>query len=323
MPSPDGRIRIEFRRNSVESPVQVNLGIVDISEVPSSANDELTLAHAFDISISRTLSGAAVERFSTPVTISVSYTEADLEAAGGDPSRLTLARLDPLTGNWILQPTNVDPTGQVLSTESAELGLWGVMAKLTLPPSQPTSLAASDNTVPEPNLERGELSSLDGRAVVEFSRSFLDSLGNLSLNTVAVSQAPGAPSDAELTFAFELSAMERDGVAVGRFSEPVVIKVFYTVGDLGAVDGDPFRLALARFNPVTREWVLEPTEIDENARVLSAEVLEPGLWGVIATEPAGASSGTPFWIWIPVSGALAALAFLYIAAYRRWEASRS
>ena len=322
VPSPDGRVHIEFRRNSVESLVQVNLATVDVSQAPkASTNGELTLAHAFDISISRALSRMAIERFSTPVVISVSYTDADLELAGGDPSRLALARLDPLTNNWILQHTNVDPTAQVLSTESAEPGLWGVMATLKPTASESSSSPDGDAAVTALNTETGELRSLDGRTVVEFSRSVVDPLGRVSLNTVAVSQAPRAPSDAELTLAFELSAVERDGVALGRFSEPVAVKVFYTLEDLDAADGDPLRLALARFDPVAREWVLVPTEIDHNARLLSASVSEPGLWGVIATEPTKASLGTPLWVWIPIGGVLAALAFLYIAAYRRWEAS--
>jgi len=144
VPSPDGAVQIEFRSNSVAFPAQVYLGVVELSEAPSGASDgDNVPTYAFDISIAAQGTGLVdTSKFSTPVVLYVEYSQENLAAADGDPTRLSLARFDADTEDWVIVPTQVDTKGRVLRVETIDPGIWGVFVTAAPATSQLTDVSA-------------------------------------------------------------------------------------------------------------------------------------------------------------------------------------
>ena len=61
------------------------------------------------------------------VVITIHYTAADLEAAGGNPMGLVLSRWNDVTNNWEILPTVVDTTAETLTVITNQFSLWAVM----------------------------------------------------------------------------------------------------------------------------------------------------------------------------------------------------
>jgi hypothetical protein len=57
----------------------------------------------------------------------VKYTAADLDKAGGDASRLRLARWDEAQSRWSVLKTKVDKEAMTLTTNTNQLSIWAVM----------------------------------------------------------------------------------------------------------------------------------------------------------------------------------------------------
>ncbi len=60
-------------------------------------------------------------------TVTVKYTTADLDEAGGDASRLRLARWDEANNQWTVLKTKLDKEATTLSTTTNQLSIWAVM----------------------------------------------------------------------------------------------------------------------------------------------------------------------------------------------------
>ena len=72
------------------------------------------------------------------ITITVAYSQADVNDARGNASLLALSRYDEVTGEWVVLPTIVDTKAQTLTTTTNHLSKWMVMVK---PPSSSSSSA--------------------------------------------------------------------------------------------------------------------------------------------------------------------------------------
>ena len=57
----------------------------------------------------------------------VKYSSADLEAAGSDVSKLTLARYDESENKWTIVPTTVDKNALTLTATTNRFSTWAVM----------------------------------------------------------------------------------------------------------------------------------------------------------------------------------------------------
>ena len=68
-----------------------------------------------------------------PMVIKVRYDQNEFASQNSDPSNLSLARYDPERETWVTLPTEVDANEHVLSIETTQLGLWGVLAGTPLP----------------------------------------------------------------------------------------------------------------------------------------------------------------------------------------------
>ena len=57
----------------------------------------------------------------------VKYSSADLEAAGSDVSKLTLARYDESENKWTIVPTTLDTNALTLTATTNRFSIWAVM----------------------------------------------------------------------------------------------------------------------------------------------------------------------------------------------------
>ena len=62
-------------------------------------------------------------------TLIVRYSAADVEAAGGYPSLLTLSCYDEAAGEWLILPTELDTSARTLTAAAGQLSKWMVMAE--------------------------------------------------------------------------------------------------------------------------------------------------------------------------------------------------
>jgi internalin A len=74
-------------------------------------------------------SGNPVVTLSQPITITVKYSQEDVDAAGGDPNNLVLAYYDEAAGEWKTLDTMVNTSDKILSATTTHLSTWAVLAK--------------------------------------------------------------------------------------------------------------------------------------------------------------------------------------------------
>lgn len=119
--SSDGRIRVNFPSGAVFSDVAVTLKPITLNQLPTLPQGAKAGGTSFKID---GLSGL----LSKDATISVKYSDADLNAAGGDASKLVLARYDIPDNKWTLLPTTLNKDTTTLSAATNRFGTWAVLA---------------------------------------------------------------------------------------------------------------------------------------------------------------------------------------------------
>jgi len=118
--TPDGAIAISFPQGAVISPVEISLRNYPVEQIPSPPPDFELATTCFRVD---GLTGLLAKE----ATVTVKYTPADLERAGGDASRLRLARWDEAQSQWSVLKTKVDKEAMTLSTTTNQLSIWAVM----------------------------------------------------------------------------------------------------------------------------------------------------------------------------------------------------
>ena len=73
--------------------------------------------------------GNAIGTFSQPVTITVKYSDEDVAAAGGDPTKLALAYYDEAAAEWKMLDTTVNTADKTLSATTTHFSTWAILAK--------------------------------------------------------------------------------------------------------------------------------------------------------------------------------------------------
>jgi hypothetical protein len=117
--TPGGEIVITFPAGAVLSDAQVTVSPYrEALPEPPSGSEAGTTAISVD-----GLTGILAK----PATIVVKYKPADLQAAGGDASTLSLARWDRADVKWILLPTTVDAAAMTLTAATDRFGVMAVM----------------------------------------------------------------------------------------------------------------------------------------------------------------------------------------------------
>lgn len=145
---PEGSITISFPQGSVfgETTVTVKPYTGTLPDLPSGATPGTT-AFAID-----GLSGLLAK----DATIKVKYSNADLDSAHGDASKLVLGRYDRSEGRWTLLPTSVDNNARTLTAVTNRFSVWAVIATEKAPVSgQAATGSTTQSPGPEPLLVCG------------------------------------------------------------------------------------------------------------------------------------------------------------------------
>lgn len=118
--SSDGRITISFPAGAVINDITVTLKPFSLNNLPTLMTDAKAGGTCFQV---EGLSGI----LSKDATISVKYSDADLAVAGGDASKLVLARYDQSDSKWTQLETNVNKDTTTLSATTNRFSTWAVM----------------------------------------------------------------------------------------------------------------------------------------------------------------------------------------------------
>jgi hypothetical protein len=116
----DGRFIINFPAGAVLSDASVTIKPVSADNVQPAPKGATLGGTNFRLD---GLTGL----LSKDATIVVKYSSADVEAAGGDVSKLTLARYDESENMWTIVPTTVDKNAQTLTATTNRFSTWTVM----------------------------------------------------------------------------------------------------------------------------------------------------------------------------------------------------
>ena len=117
----DGTISIYFPQGSVTDDLQVSMSNYSIDQIPALPSGFVPASTCFRVD---GLSG----QLAKDATVSVKYSIADLNKAGGDVSKLKLARWDAGTSQWTILETGIDTSTNTLSANSNQMSIWAVVA---------------------------------------------------------------------------------------------------------------------------------------------------------------------------------------------------
>jgi hypothetical protein len=131
--SSDGRITISFPAGAVLSDVTVTLKPFSLDQLPGLPADSKAAGTCFEVD---GLTGL----LSKDATVNVKYSSSDLDTAGGDTSKLVLARYDQADGQWSKLQTSLSSDTTTLSATTNRFSTWAVLATST-PAAQGTTSA--------------------------------------------------------------------------------------------------------------------------------------------------------------------------------------
>jgi hypothetical protein len=113
-------ISISFPKGAVTGQVEVSLRSYPLEQIPAPPAGFNPATTCFRID---GLTGLLAKE----ATVTVKYTAADLDKAGGDASRLRLARWDEAGSQWSVLKMGVDKKALALTTSTNRLSIWAVM----------------------------------------------------------------------------------------------------------------------------------------------------------------------------------------------------
>jgi hypothetical protein len=116
----DKAISISFPKGAVTEQVDVSLRSYPVAQLPSPPANFAVATTCFRVD---GLTGLLAQ----DATVTVKYTAADLDKAGGDASKLTLARWDEATSQWSVLKTKADKSAMTLTAQTNRFSIWAVM----------------------------------------------------------------------------------------------------------------------------------------------------------------------------------------------------
>jgi hypothetical protein len=116
----DGRIIINFPQGAVLGEARVSLQSYPPEQLPSPPTGLTAATTCFRVD---GLNGLLTKE----AKMTVKYSSADLQKAGGDASKLQLARWDEVSNQWTVLKTSVDKPTMTLTASTNQFSLWAVM----------------------------------------------------------------------------------------------------------------------------------------------------------------------------------------------------
>ena len=141
----DGKVSVNLGSGAIAAAGTLRVMQYASSSAPSAPQSYAMAGNVFVVSVT-TADGKAVDRLPKPVTITASYSEADLAAAGGDPKRIVVA-YHSLPGWSVVTSRVVNASARTITFETDVLGLWALMVSPSAESSVP---AAGDNNLLTP-----------------------------------------------------------------------------------------------------------------------------------------------------------------------------
>jgi hypothetical protein len=130
-----------------------------------------------------------------------------------------------------------------------------------------------------------ELTSTDGRVVINFPAGAVFSDVNVTLKPFSNDKLPPAPQGAILG----ATSFRIDGLT-GLLFKDATVQVKYTSADIEAAGSDVSKLVLARYDDSENKWTILPTTLDKSALTLSATTNRFSIWVVMAAQSGAAST---------------------------------
>jgi hypothetical protein len=135
----DGRVSIDFPQGAVLDTISVTLKAVLPTNLPSPGSEAKVGSIFFSVE-------GITGLLSKDATLSVKYSLDDLALAGGNPSKLVLARWDKVNSKWTYVSTAVDPTVGTLKATTNRLSIWAIMVTEGAVPIETDAQVATTKT---------------------------------------------------------------------------------------------------------------------------------------------------------------------------------
>jgi hypothetical protein len=116
----DGRISIAFPKGAVISQAGISIDSYPPEQLREPPQGYTLASTCFRVD---GLTGLLAKE----AVVTVKYSEADLDKAGGDASRLALARWDESAGQWTPLKTSLDENAMTLSASTNQFSIWAVL----------------------------------------------------------------------------------------------------------------------------------------------------------------------------------------------------
>jgi len=116
----DDQISISFPQGAAVMPVDISLRYYPVGQLPALPEGISLGTTCFRVD---GLTGLLAKE----ATVTVKYSADDLDKAGGDASRLRLARWDEGNNQWTLLKTTVEAGSMTLSASSNQMSIWAVV----------------------------------------------------------------------------------------------------------------------------------------------------------------------------------------------------
>ena len=120
----DGRVTLDFEDGAFDDDADVEIEPVDCDAAPEGFRMGDTCFR-----ITATVDGEEVTELGADVTVCIEYSSADLAAAGGDPTLLTIAYYNEDTDEWEDLPTTVDTDAGIACATTSHLSEWALLAE--------------------------------------------------------------------------------------------------------------------------------------------------------------------------------------------------
>jgi hypothetical protein len=116
----DGSVKIDFPAGAVIDTTKVTLKPLPIDAIPRAPNEVMIGGLAFSVD-------GITGLLSKDATITVKYSSDDMSAAGGDASKLGLARWDKNENKWTIIARSVDKNAGTLTAKTNRFSIWAIM----------------------------------------------------------------------------------------------------------------------------------------------------------------------------------------------------
>ena len=123
----DGRIVAQLPAGAVATTATVTIKQVEPSS--AAAPKGFKAGSTYFIIEAKDAGGNAIVTLLQPMTITVRYSDEDVAADGGDPTKLALAYYYEAAAEWKTLDTTVNTTDKTLSTTTTHFSTWAILAK--------------------------------------------------------------------------------------------------------------------------------------------------------------------------------------------------